>query len=222
MCMSLWSHRCTNSVYGDNSLDGCKQVVEYGFTGIEVDVQYHAGKFYLHHDHWYLTNETLDQLLNLNLGVDLWIDMKTSESIDKLIPLFSNFTNRLLVEVYDEKMVLPLQKANITVAGMVPGCQFHTVGAWQYIFYGLERPAGTWDLDMWCLNDMFFADGGDIVLTNFYKPSSCAVYFPGRWSLWSLIALVLVGLLVGCFCTQRKKHVYKRFHVNESGMYTFT
>jgi hypothetical protein len=28
------------------------------------------------------------------------------ESIDKLIPLVSNFTNRLLVEVYDEKMVL--------------------------------------------------------------------------------------------------------------------
>ena len=93
--MSLFSHRCMHPTYGENSIEGCKKVVEYGFEGIEVDIQYYNNKFYIHHDHWYLANnQTLQQLLDLNLNVDLWVDMKTSdvESIDKFILLVKNFT----------------------------------------------------------------------------------------------------------------------------------
>ena len=192
--MSLWSHRCSHSVYGENSLAGCKQAVENGFTGIEVDVQYHDGQFYLHHDHWYLSNETLEQLLKLNLAADLWIDVKTSDvdGIDKLIGLVSDFTHRLIVEVYDQKLVLPLENAHITVAGLG---SFNTVRSWQYILHGVKTPCATWDLDMLCFNDMFFADGGDIVLTSFQKPWHCVVYFPGRWSLWACIVIILLAFI---------------------------
>jgi hypothetical protein len=129
------------------------------------------------------------------------------------------------VEVYDEKMVVPLQKANITVTSTDFNTDFRSVFGINYLLFGSDKsPHGTWYLDILCLNDSYFADGGDIVVTDFYKPISCEMYIPipfWRAFLWLLI-VIIVGLLVGCFCTQRKKHVYKRFHVNESGMYIFT
>tara|TARA_B100001540_G_scaffold306132_1_gene317900 strand:- start:233 stop:904 length:672 start_codon:yes stop_codon:yes gene_type:complete len=188
--MALWSHSCL----GENSLAGCKQAIDNGFTGIEVDVQYHNGLFYLHHDHWYLANATLDQLLKLNLAADLWIDVKTSDvnGINTLIGLVSNFQHRLIVEVYDQKLIPPLQSANITVARLGA---FNTVDPWQYIFHGVKTPCATWNLDMMCFNDMFFADGGNIVITDFKKPRHCDIYFPGRLWLWAFVIIISLALM---------------------------
>lgn len=196
--MSLWSHRCYHSVYGDNTLAGCEQAVNHGFAGIEVDVQYHDGQFYLHHDHWYLSNETLEHLLKLNLAADMWIDLKTCDvkGIDKLLTLVSDFPHRLIVEVRDQSLVFPLEHANITVAGLG---SFNKMEGWDYILHGCKKPCATWNLDMLWLNDMFFADGGDIAMTRFHKPWHCDIYFPGRWSLWAcsiIFALALVSTFV--------------------------
>jgi hypothetical protein len=185
-------------VYGDNSLAGCKQAVDSGFPGIEVDVQYHNGQFYLHHDHWYLSNETLEQLLKLNLAANLWVDLKTCDvaGIDKLLRLVSDFPHRLIVEVRDQRLVSPLENANITVAGLG---SFNKAKPLDYILHGCKKPCGTWDLDMLCFNDMFFADGGEIALTRFQTPWHCDIYFPGRWSLWAcsiIFALALVSTIV--------------------------
>ena len=196
--MALWSHRCFHSVYGDNRLAGCKKAVANGFSGIEVDVQYHDGQFYLHHDHWYLSNETLEQLLKLNLAVDMWVDLKTCDvdGLDTLLGLVSDFPHRLIVEVRDQRLVLPLENANITVAGLG---SFNSVKAWNYIVHGVKKPCATWNLDMLCFNDMFFADGGDIAMTRFQKPWHCAIYFPGRWSLWAFIIITLLAFIFGTY-----------------------
>ena len=173
--MSLWSHACGHSVYGKNSLAGCKQAVKNGFAGIEVDAQYHDGHFYLHHDHWNLSNETLEELLKLNLPADLWIDLKTCDvdGIDKLLNLVSDFPHRLIIEVRDQRLVLPLENANITVAGLG---SFNLIdNFWHYFLHGLKTPCAIWTLDVWCLNDTFFADGGDIVITDFERPWHCDV-----------------------------------------------
>lgn len=200
--MALWSHACL----GENSLAGCKQAVDNGFTGVEVDVQYHDGQFYLHHDHWYLSNETLEQLLKLKLPVDLWIDLKTCDvdGIDKLLELVSDFPHRLIVEVWDQRLVLPLENANITVAQFGT---FNTVGFWHYFLHGLKTPCAIWSLDTWCLNDTFFADGGDIVITDFDRPWHCDIYFPGRWSLWAFI--IILFLAFAC-CTVHIFHMLLR------------
>ena len=131
-------------MYGDNSLEGCKRAVANGFNGIEVDVHYHDGQFYLHHDHWYLSNETLEQLLQLKLAADLWIDLKMCDvnGIYNLLGLVSNFSHRLIVEVYDQRLVLPLENANITVARLG---SFNTVKPWDYILHGVKTPCATWD-----------------------------------------------------------------------------
>tara|TARA_B100000902_G_C27290335_1_gene906751 strand:- start:388 stop:1167 length:780 start_codon:yes stop_codon:yes gene_type:complete len=201
--MVLWSHRCYHSEYGDNSIAGCKQAVWNGFTGIEVDVQYHEGQFYLHHDHWYLSTETLEQLLTLNLSADMWIDLKTCDlnGVNKLLDLVSDFPHRLIVEVRDQKLVLPLENANITVAGLG---SFNSVKGWDYILYGLKKPCATWNLDMLCFNDMFFADGGEIAITRFKKPWHCDIYFPGRLWLWAFVIIILLALIYLAYIVTRQ------------------
>lgn len=190
--MSLWSHRCIHKIYGENSIEGCKKVVEYGFPGIEVDVQYHNNNFYIHHDHWYLAkNQTLKQLLDLDLGVDLWVDMKTSSGIDTFIELVKNFKHRLIVEVYKKHMIGPLQDANITVSSTTFNTEYRSVWAFDYVLLGTDKlPVGTWHMDRFCLNDAFFADGGDVVVTDFYKPYSCHTYIPIL--VWRLAAWVII------------------------------
>lgn len=196
--MSLWSHACSHSVYGSNTLEGCKQAVENGFAGIEVDAQYHGGHFYLHHDHWSLSNETLQQLLELNLTANLWIDLKTSDvnSMHRLISLVSDFQHRLIVEVYDQNLLPALHSANITVARLGT---FHVVDPWEYIFYAVKTPCATWNLHMFCLEDMFLADGGDIAMTRFERPWHCDVYFPGRCVFYIVLLTLWLVLMYGTF-----------------------
>lgn len=209
-----------NSIYPDNSLESCKLVVEKGFTGIEVDVRYHENKFYLHHDHWYLANnQTLQQLLELNLNVDLWVDVKTSylHSTAKLISLLTNFKNRLLVEVYDEKMIAPLKAANITVTSTDFDTDFRSVLGIQYIFLGSDKhPHGTWYLDVFCLNDAYFADGGDVVVTDFHEPSSCGNNYISipvlRLIMWVVIPVLLIMIVYFCCrnsLKRRKRNDYQ-------------
>ena len=209
-----------HSTHGENSLEGCKKVVEYGFKGIEVDVQYYENKFYIHHDHWYLAkNQTLKQLLDLNLKVDLWVDMKTSnvESIDQFISLIENFTNRLLVEVYDEKMIAPLKAANITVSSTNLETDFRSVLGINYLLFGTDKtPHGSWYLDLFCLNDAYFADGGDIVVTDFHKPSNCTHYLPialWRIFLWILILSILSSCIVFCRRKYKRRRNYRYFKI---------
>ena len=201
--------------HGENSIEGCKKVVEYGFEGIEVDVQYYENNFYIHHDHWYLAkNQTLKQLLDLNLKVDLWVDMKTSYvgSIDQFISLTENFTNRLLVEVYDERMIAPLKAANITVSSTNLETDFRSVLGINYLLFGTDKmPHGSWYLDLFCLNDAYFADGGDIVVTDFDKPSTCAHYLPiafWRIFLWILILTILSCCIVCCLRKYKRRKNY--------------
>jgi hypothetical protein len=192
--MSLWSHRCNHRIHGENNIEGCKKVVDYGFSGIEVDVQYHENKFYIHHDHWYLAkNQTLKQLLELDLGVDLWVDMKTSliDSIPIFIELVKGFKHRLIVEVYKKHMIEPFQNANLTVSSTQFNTEFRSISGRNYVLFGTDRlPVGTWQMDRFCLNDAFFADGGDVVVTDFYKPYSCDSYIPIL--LWRLSAWIII------------------------------
>ena len=61
----IWSHRCSQEGYAENSVDACMQT-QGVFPGIEVDAQWHGGKFWLHHDDWRLATGTLEQLLARN------------------------------------------------------------------------------------------------------------------------------------------------------------
>ena len=144
----------------------------------------------------------------------MWIDLKTCDvdGIQKLIGLVSDFPHRLIVEVYDQALVLPLQRANITVARLG---SFNKATPLDYILHGCKKPCATWDLDMLCFNDMFFADGGDIAMTRFEKPWHCDIYFPGRWSLWTFIIIMLLNLVCCAACMlnillRRYWHVNKR------------
>lgn len=208
--------------HGENNIEGCKKVVEYGFKGIEVDIQYYENKFYIHHDHWYLAkNQTLKQLLDLNLNVDLWVDMKTScvENIDQFVSLTDNFTNRLLVEVYDEKMIAPLKAANITVSSTNLETDFRSVWGINYLLFGTDKtPHGSWHLDLLCLNDAYFADGGDIVVTDFHKPSSCSSYVPitlWRIFLWILILTFLLSCIVFCHRKYKRRRNHRYLVIND-------
>lgn len=209
-----------HNVYGENNIEGCKQVVEYGFTGIEVDVQHHDNQFFLHHDDWSLAkNQTLKQLLDLNLGVDLWVDLKTSslDSVDRLVYLLSNFKNRVIVEVYKEYMIEPLADSNITVSSTSFDTEYRSVWGLNYVLFGTDKlPVGTWHLDIFCLNDAFLADGGDVVVTDFYEPHTCNWFIPmivWRCALWCIVIIIcifVILLLLKLICNNTSRRKYYR------------
>ena len=111
-------------------------------------------------------------------------------------------------EVYDEKMIAPLKAANITVSSTNMNTDFRSVWGLNYLLFGTDKsPHGSWHLDVFCLNDAYFADGGNIVVTDFYKPSSCDTYISiivWRVLLWFLIVLTLLSC-VSCFYCLRKR-----------------
>ena len=87
----------------------------HGYEGIEVDFQYYNGSFYMDHDHYYLTNETMDMLFTAlsDLTYSIWIDLKTSTSNDgQLQDLYSllnkhNMVKRSVVELYNTSLSIP-------------------------------------------------------------------------------------------------------------------
>lgn len=114
----LFTHRCTQNVDGNyvqNNIKTCKMALARGYKGIEVDFQYHDGSFYMDHDHYYLTNETMDMLFTAlsDLTYGIWIDLKTSTSNDgQLQMLYSllnkhNMIKRSVVELYNGTLITP-------------------------------------------------------------------------------------------------------------------
>jgi len=114
----LFSHRCTQKVDGnfiENNIKTCRLALTNGYEGIEVDFQYHDGSFYMDHDHYYLTNETMDMLFTTlsDLTYSIWIDLKTSTSNDgQLQILYSllnkhNMIKRSAIELYNGTLITP-------------------------------------------------------------------------------------------------------------------
>ena len=101
----LWSHGCKQPKDGGdkekeatrsvnltesyfNAIQGCKMSLENGYEGIEVDVQWHDGQFYLTRDDWTKADETLSMLfeaLQQHQPYSLWIDLKTKKADDVVL-----------------------------------------------------------------------------------------------------------------------------------------
>jgi hypothetical protein len=91
----LWSHGCAQPLgpAGDiqeNTIQGCATSLKNGYTGIEVDAIWHGGKFYMAHDAWDSTAETLDKLLAQmqdagHHGYGMWVDLKNKEGGDAVL-----------------------------------------------------------------------------------------------------------------------------------------
>lgn len=114
----LFSHRCTQKIegiYNVNKIQACIVSLEHGYEGIEVDFQYYNGSFYMNHDDYSLTNETMDMLFSVlsNKTYSIWIDLKTSTRNDgqlqKLYELLSrhNMLDRCVVELYNTSLKIP-------------------------------------------------------------------------------------------------------------------
>ena len=114
----LFNHRCWQNIDGvptSNKIISCKRALINGYEGIEVDFQYHDGSFYMHHDHYSFTNETMDMLFTIlsDLTYSIWIDLKTSTSNDgQLQILYSllnthNMIKRSVVELYNGTLITP-------------------------------------------------------------------------------------------------------------------
>ena len=105
----LFNHGCKQNVDGGeavNTIKACRMALGRGYEGIEVDFQYHNGSFYMDHDHFYLTNETMDMLFTglSDLKYSIWIDLKTSNDaqLQELYAVLNkhNMINRSVVELY--------------------------------------------------------------------------------------------------------------------------
>lgn len=74
-----WSHRCYSDVFGDNTIVGCKNALDRGFSGIEVDLFYEDQTFVMKHDTYLQTNDTLEEMLRTlqNYTYGLILDFKT-------------------------------------------------------------------------------------------------------------------------------------------------
>ena len=196
---AVWSHRCRQSGYAENDIDACRLASEI-FDGIEVDVRWHGANFWLHHDHWYLATSTLEDLIKLDLPGGLWIDMKTSEleSLPALLSLVENRSN-VLVEVYDEKMLQPLE--NLTLTSTHLDTEIRSIWMPSYIFFGVDKERFmSWHMDYLCLMDTFFDSGGEVALTDlYYRPTKCSRYMSivtARVLAWLLACLLACSLLV--------------------------
>ena len=94
----LWKHRM-------NKIQNAIQALESGYDGIEVDFHYHNGSFWMHHDHFYLTDETMKQLFKAleKYNYRIWIDLKTVHinPLPELINLLNtnNMLNRYIIEL---------------------------------------------------------------------------------------------------------------------------
>jgi len=218
----IWSHRCRQPNLPENSLQGCILASEL-FEGIEVDVHWHEGHFWMHHDRWYEATETLDELIQQNLPGGLWVDMKTSvlHSIPTLIHLLENRTD-ILVEVYDKKMIKPLRNANITVTSTHFDTPVRSIWMLRYILFSTSRPRFmSWHMDFLCLIDTFFDSGGELALTDLYSPPKKCRWFLGigvvRAITWTTISLMVaagfssINYCIGkCTDTCRSRYSYTR------------
>jgi hypothetical protein len=218
----IWSHRCRQSKYPENDIDACRLASEI-FDGIEVDVHWHDSHFWLHHDHWYLATSTLLDLIKLDLPGGLWVDMKTSEldSLPTLIDLVQNHSN-VLVEVYDKKMMEPLQNANITITSTHFDTPIRSIWMPRYIFFGVDKQRFmSWHMDYLCMMDTFFDSGGELALTDlYYRPQKCSHWMSittARIVAWIVLLCVLTLLLL-CFvcfiCCCCSGNGYKKIPTN--------
>ena len=76
-----WSHRCYSTIYNENTGNGCKDALDSGFIGIEIDVIYENNTITVRHNLGVESNETLKDILMLlqDYTYDMLIDFKTRE-----------------------------------------------------------------------------------------------------------------------------------------------
>eukprot|EP00041_Stephanoeca_diplocostata_P035434 m.1248744 g.1248744 ORF g.1248744 m.1248744 type:complete len:413 (-) comp24699_c0_seq1:4343-5581(-) len=217
-----WSHRCISNNYGENTVAGCKDVVENGFLGIEVDIRYENSSIYIKHDEDEIANETLRDLFVALDGYDyqIYIDMKTEEPGDifafDFLSLLLEFDmlQRSFVEVYNEKLRTTLRRFDVKVimAGHVTAVdgEAMTVAQW---WIGIPWYSMT-------LNHIFVFTANtecqyaelqwgrpSVILVNFTQPhvrdcdagtgAGIAAYM-----LYSIVAIAAFGTCV-CCCTHR-------------------
>jgi hypothetical protein len=227
---NIWSHRCSQEGYAENNVDACMQT-QGVFPGIEVDAQWHGGKFWLHHDDWRLATGTLEQLLARNYSGGLWVDLKTSEpaSVPRLIELLRGRENTF-VEIYEEHMLAPLRDAGIVLSSQSFDTPMRYRWMSYYVFLTTTKAMfSSSNMGYLCLMDSFFDAGGYIGLTKKYAPPPpCSWFISLRaWKIiaWTGTALfVLLALVLARRCYQnrraRKKNItqstkigYTRFFI---------
>lgn len=217
-----WSHRCISDTFGENTVAGCKDVLDHGFLGFEVDIRYENSSIYIKHDEDEVSNETLRDLFVALDGYNyqIYIDMKTEHPGDifafDFLSLLLEFDmlQRSFVEVYNEKLRTTLRRFDVKVimAGHVTAVdgEAMTVAQW---WIGIPWYSMT-------LNHIFVFTANtecqyaelqwgrpSVVLVNFTSPhvrdcdagtgAGIAAYM-----LYSIVAIAAFGTCV-CCCTHR-------------------
>lgn len=221
---TIWSHRCRVG-HGDNSLEGCKKACSE-FTGVEIDIHYDDGIFYMHHDfadpNAARLKEFAEWYVQENQTCGLWVDLKTSnvDSIEQLANITEPF-DELLVEVYKKKMIYELNKYNITSTSSYLDTDFHSIWIFEYILFSTSSTYfGTWYADWFCLLDTFFDSGGSLALTDKpVAPEPCENYWSiETWRVLTWLTIIFIFiLLMGCLymcCRKKTETGYNK--VNQS------
>lgn len=121
----LWKHRV-------NNVDSANFYLQY-FAGLELDVFFDQGKFYVAHDSDYLKSETItleEYFSQINNVADskYWIDFKNLDRLnkfrarDRLLDLVSNYDllKNVIVESRDEKSLRIFNKSGIFTSFWTP------------------------------------------------------------------------------------------------------
>ena len=197
--------------FDDNSLEGCQEACSE-FTGVEIDVHYSNGAFYMDHDS---ADPNADRLIQFtewytqwhtqtNQTCGLWVDLKTSDiqSVERLANITKPF-DRLLVEVYDKKMIPKLN--NLTLTSRYLDTDVRSIMMIEYILFSTtSNYFATWYADSFCLLDTFFYSGGSLALTDEPNvPPPCDNYLTiETWRVLAWVVIVFAVILVTC-CLSR-------------------
>lgn len=216
----IWSHRCKSERWGDNDLRGCIDAAQE-FPGIEIDLQWAQNKFWLHHDSASLATSTLDDLLSLELGVDIWIDLKSTHDMERMVKglllVLEDYSTKhhVVVEVYDKYLVALLRIGDrdrkVTIAAPFTGADIRTMNGAMYLGWPiwiefLSSPVYSWGLGSGCSIDYFFDSGGVLYLTDEMRiPDKCRGFYPSLGAAAMTQVYWCVALILGIVCFLRNR-----------------
>ena len=204
----LFNHRCWQNVDGtliNNKIKSCRMALTHGYEGIEVDFQYHNGLFYMDHDHYYLTNETMDMLFTAlsDLKYSIWIDLKTSTSNDgQLQQLYTllhthNMLDRSVVEVNNSTLITPNGMRTMSCYYPYNGDVVCKKGYEITRQRSTTKPLYIWDVASVKKScNLYYLDEKDVILQNYdfpspYAPCNNAAELTLWLSIWIFFLLIL-------------------------------
>ena len=207
MVARLFSHRCTQNVDGAgkavNTIKACRMALTHGYEGIEVDFQYHNGSFYMDHDHYYLTNETMDMLFTAlsDLTYSIWIDLKTTRSTSnngQLQDLYSllnkhNMVKRSVVELYNTSLSIP---KGMETTSCFPGGRGDIVCKRGYEVSIQDRfnpkPLYVWNVTAKDSCNLYYLNEKDVILQDYNVPRLYASCEQGVWIVVGVVGVFFI------------------------------